>query len=94
MAGYTLPSVKTRALRVTVGCYERGGWHVSIIRDVYDRGVLQDSELVIGPIYCTKEQVQGVVDVQLQTLMAWEESRAARAAADGPGQDMAAARAS
>jgi hypothetical protein len=38
--------MRTRALRVTVGAYENHLWHVTLVADSYERGVLVNSELL------------------------------------------------
>jgi hypothetical protein len=50
--------MRTQALRVTAGVYENGDWHVTLIRDIYTRGVLINSELLVGPIYCHWNRVE------------------------------------
>lgn len=70
-------SMRTQALRVTVGAYENSEWHVTLIQDTYTRGVLVNSELLVGPIYCARHQVERAVLQQLRMLMAREDARLA-----------------
>jgi hypothetical protein len=69
--------MRTRALRVTVGVYETAMWHVSIIQDVYDRGVLVDSVMWWGPMYCGWDRVQSLVQEALEHLKGLETARLA-----------------
>lgn len=67
--------MRTSALRVTAGVYEHGGWHVTFIEDTYERGVLKNSELVVGPLYCGWSDVERVMQQQLRLLRARELAR-------------------
>lgn len=44
--GATVSDVKTQALRVTVGAYTPDHWHVTLVMDTYERGVLKNSDLL------------------------------------------------
>lgn len=80
--GYAV-HMRTQALRVTVGAYQDGDWHVSLIEDTYERGVLKNSELLYGPIYCTERQVHWQVDRAVTRLIRIERERVRSAAAGG-----------
>jgi hypothetical protein len=54
--------MRTSALRVTIGAYSDTTWHVSIIQDIYQRGVLVDSVMWWGPMYCGWDRVVGLVE--------------------------------
>jgi hypothetical protein len=70
-----LSTMRTRALRVTVGVYESAMWHVSIIQDVYERGVLVDSVMWWGPMYCGRDRVLALVQEATRRLMEMDELR-------------------
>jgi len=67
--------MRTQALLVTVGVYEGGDWHVTFIEDTYLRGVLINSELLVGPLYCRWQDVEEVTHKQLRLLRARELAR-------------------
>jgi len=54
--------MRTQALRVTIGAYSDTTWHVSIIKDTYERGVIVDSTMWWGPMYCGWDWVMGLVE--------------------------------
>jgi hypothetical protein len=54
--------MRTSALRVTIGAYSDTQWHVSIIRDIYERGVIVDSIMWWGPMYCGWDRVVGLME--------------------------------
>jgi hypothetical protein len=59
--------MRTSALRVTIGAYSDTTWHVSIIQDLYERGVLVDSVMWWGPMYCEWDRlVRLMVDAALR----------------------------
>lgn len=68
--------MRTQALRVTVGAYQTGGWHVTLIKDTYERGVLKNSELVWGPLYCGEDRLRGLVLEAVDHLIETERARA------------------
>ena len=72
--------MRTRALRVTIGAYEAGDWHVAAIEDIYDRGVHVDSVMIQGPVYCSSARLLGVVQDLTVELMKHEAARVAEAA--------------
>lgn len=67
--------MRTCALRVTVGLYPSGEWHVTLIEDSYLRGVLVNSELLVGPMYCRWDQVEDQVQTMLGRLKERELAR-------------------
>lgn len=67
--------MRTQALRVTVGAYQTGGFHVTLIKDTYERGVLRNSELVWGPLYCGEDRIQGLVAEAVDHLVETERAR-------------------
>jgi len=67
--------MRTQALRITVGMYDNGDWHVTYIEDTYIRGVLVNSELLVGPIYCRWQDVEEVTRRQLRLLHSRELAR-------------------
>ena len=69
--------MRTQALRVTVGLYSDGEAHVTLIQDSYERGVLKNSELLLGPVWCSPDRVREVVARQVDYLLALEEARVA-----------------
>ena len=73
--------MRTQALRVTIGAYEDREWHVTLIQDTYLRGVLQNSELLVGPIYCHRSEIYWIVAKQIDRLVEMEQARLEQAAA-------------
>lgn len=72
--------MRTSALRVTAGLYPDGEWHVTLIEDSYLRGVLINSELLIGPMRCPWDDVEDQVLAMLRRLKERELSRITLAA--------------
>lgn len=92
MAGCYRDGMRTQALRVTVGAYSDGAWHVSVIRDIYERGVLVNSQLELGPLHCDAQQLRWKVRGAVDHLMALEEERleAEQGRTPGPGAPLLA----
>jgi hypothetical protein len=78
------PNMRTQALRVTVGAYSDTQWHVSIIHDVYERGVQVDSRMMWGPMYCSRSRVLGLVHEATVRLLELEADRVRLEAARDP----------
>lgn len=82
----SMRNMRTRALRVTVGAYDKDAWHTSIVQDTYDRGVLINSECLDmrwGTLASVRSHVQRALDVlitdeieRVQTAPASGETRA------------------
>lgn len=79
--GYAL-GMRTQALRVTVGAYSSGEWHVGIIIDTYDRGILVNSELDEISHYKFRDEVREAVRRALDRCMQMESERIAREATE------------
>lgn len=75
-----LVPMRTQALRVTVGAYSDGTWHVAMITDYYERGVLVHSELEELAHPKTREDVRRRVGVLLDVVMQREDDRIRREA--------------
>jgi hypothetical protein len=69
--------MRTRALRVTVGAYENHLWHVTLVADSYERGVLVNSELLTA-MHAPDHLVELEVVRALHRLMDIEAERLAR----------------
>ena len=67
--------MRTQALRVTVGAYSSGSWHVAIIIDHYDRCVLVNSELDSLSHPETEAQLRWNVGLALDRVIAQERER-------------------
>jgi hypothetical protein len=67
--------MKTRHLQMNIGAYSAGGWYVSIVEDIYERGVQKDSRIVWGPLHCSLAQLKEYADSAVRELIWQEEER-------------------
>jgi len=84
--------MRTRTLRVTVGAYSDGTWHVALTTDEYERGVLRDSQLITLTTPTTAQGVRWAVRQAVDHLIALEEERVELGGGAEPGQDVATTR--
>lgn len=82
--GSSLLTMRTSALRVSVGAYSDGTWHVAQIADHYERGVLVNSEIESLSHPETWEQVQWNVRMALDRMRRREQERMATEGAGEP----------
>jgi hypothetical protein len=69
--------MRTQALRVSIGAYSTGAWHVAIIEDHYERGVLINSSIESLSHPETEQQLRWNVSVALDKVIALEKERLA-----------------
>lgn len=73
--------MRTQTLRLTVGSYSDGHWHVATIADFYERGILMHSEILSLAHANTEEQMRRLVDQAVDRIVASERGRTEKAAA-------------
>lgn len=67
--------MRTSALRLSVGAYSDGTWHVSTVVDHYERGVLVHSEVEVVKHVRGEAELEHEVTDQLAGITAWERQR-------------------
>lgn len=77
--------MRTQALRVSVGAYSDGTWHVATIVDYYERGVLINSQVDTIRHFATMREVRAAVELELDAIERLERDRVMSAAGSGPG---------
>lgn len=71
----SLPNMRTQALRLTIGAYSDGTWHVATIADHYERGVLVHSEIEDLSHPENTQQLEWNVKLALRRLVVREAER-------------------
>lgn len=69
--------MRTSALRVSVGAYSSGVWHVALIIDHYERGVLINSEIESLSHPETEAEMRWNVKLALDKIVQMEQERIA-----------------
>lgn len=73
--------MRTSALRLSIGAYSDETWHCTVIRDIYERGVMVDSTIDSRSLPTTEAQLRWNVGLALERIIAFEHERIERAAA-------------
>lgn len=67
--------MRTQALRVSIGAYSSGRWHVAIIEDHYERGVLINSSIESLSHPETEEELRWNIGLALDKVIELERAR-------------------
>jgi hypothetical protein len=84
--------MRTQALRVSVGAYSSGSWHVATIIDYYERGVLVNSEIETLSHPTGEAEMRWNVKLALDEIVKREKARIAQTAGPGDPGDTPARR--
>ena len=78
--------MRTQAIRLSIGAYRDGCWHVAVVEDHYDRGVLIDSTLESLSHPTTEAQLRQQVARALDRIIDRERERVGSGGASDPGR--------